>query len=73
MEFSNKLYDILKWLCLIFFPALCVLLSTLLPALGVDGETVKTIVLIVSAVATFIGTLIGVSTAAYRTHEQENK
>ena len=35
MKLNNKLYDVLKWLGLIFFPALAVLLATVLPVWGV--------------------------------------
>lgn len=69
MKFSDRLYDTLKWICLIAIPALSVLLSTVLPALGVDGGLVKTIVLVVSAVGTFAGTLIGISTASYNAQQ----
>ena len=69
MRFPDKIYDALKWICLIFLPALCVLLSTVLPACGVDAETVRVIVLVVGAIATFIGSLIGVSTVAYKAEQ----
>lgn len=69
MKFSDRMYDTLKWICLIAIPALSVLLSTVLPALGVDGGLVKTIVLVISAVGTFAGTLIGISTASYNTQQ----
>ena len=69
MKFSDRMYDTLKWICLIAIPALSVLLSTILPALGVDGGLVKTIVLVISAVGTFAGTLIGISTASYKAQQ----
>lgn len=73
MKFPDKLYDVLKWICLIFLPAVGVLLSTVLPAVGVDPELVKTIGIILAAVATFLGTLIGVSTVAYKVEENKLK
>ena len=69
MRFPNKLYDALKWICLIFLPAVGVLLATVLPAVGVDGATVKTICIVLGAIETFIGALIGVSTAAYKAEQ----
>lgn len=69
MRFPDKLYDALKWICLIFFPAVIVLLTTVLPALGVDPATVKLIEIVVGAIATFIGSLIGVSTVAYKAEQ----
>lgn len=69
MRFPNKLYDALKWICLIFLPAVGVLLATVLPACGVEPETVRVIVLVLGAIETFIGALIGVSTAAYKAEQ----
>ena len=61
MKLKDKLYDVLKWIVIVLLPASAVLLSTLLPAYHVDGETVKVIILTINAVAAFIGALIGVS------------
>lgn len=61
MKLNDKLYDVLKWITLVLLPASAVLLSTLLPAYHVDGETVKVIILAINAIAAFIGALIGVS------------
>jgi len=65
MKIPDKLYDILKWVCLVCLPALATFLNVLLPSVGVLPETVKTIITIVTATATFIGMLIGISTVAY--------
>lgn len=73
MRFPDKVYDTLKWLCLIAIPALVVLLATVLPAFGIDPETVKVITITISAIGVFIGTLIGVSTAAYKAEQSEFK
>lgn len=73
MLISNKLYDILKWVCMIAIPALVTFLGVLLPAVGVEAETVRIVVTIISALGTFIGTLIGISTAQYAaTSKKEN-
>lgn len=71
MKFSDKAYDVLKWVCLIAVPALVVLLTTVLPAVGVDAEIVKTVTIVMSAVATFLGTLIGVSTVAHNAEKRD--
>jgi len=71
MKFSDKAYDVLKWVCLIAVPALVVLLSTVMPALGVEAEIAKTITIVISAIGTFLGTLIGVSTVAYKAEKAE--
>lgn len=65
MKISNKLYDILKFMVTILFPASSVLLVTLnslwswnLPIEAISGT--------IAAVATFIGVLIGISSAQYK-------
>ena len=63
MALNNKVYDVLKWMGLIFCPALAVLLATVLPVWGVDAGLVKALVITINAVGVFIGALIGVSQA----------
>ena len=60
---SNRVYDILKWVCLIGLPAISVLVATLGQIWGWVG--VDKIVLTINAVTVFLGALIGVSTATY--------
>jgi len=62
MQFSDKTYNILKWLCLIAIPAFVTLLSSIGGAIGMDMTKAT---LIISAIATFIGALIGVSNSNY--------
>ncbi len=59
MKLNDKVYDILKWICLIALPALAVLYFTLAKIWGLPygAEITATI----NAIALFIGTLIGVS------------
>lgn len=71
MKFPDKVYDVLKWLCLIVLPAIVTFLLTVLPALGVSENSVNVIVTVISAAATLIGALIGVSTKAY--NDTKNK
>ena len=56
---NDRLYDILKWICLIALPACAVLYFTLAKIWGLPygAEITATI----NAVALFIGALIGVS------------
>lgn len=65
MQFSGKVYNFLKWICLIALPAIGVFCSVVLPVIGVPDETTKVVTTIIYAVATLIGALIGVSTKAY--------
>jgi hypothetical protein len=69
MKLPNKVYDVLKWLALVFFDAFGLLYQTLANVWGLPyGEQVmKTCV----AIALFIGTLIGVSCVQYYKDKQE--
>lgn len=66
---SNKVYDILKWVCLIGLPAVSVLVATLGQIWGVPD--CDKIVLTINAIAVFLGALIGVSCAQYREGRHE--
>ena len=60
---SNKVYDVLKWIALIFLPALGALYFGLSKIWGLPyGEE---IVGTISVIDTFLGALLGVSTVAY--------
>ena len=63
MIFPDKVYNILKWISVIVLPALATLYGVIGKAC--DIPQTDTVVIIISAVATFIGTLIGVSTVSY--------
>lgn len=62
MKLNSKLYDILKWGLMIFVPALITLIGTLGQIYNFDTET---IVLTISAVATFLGVITGISNYNY--------
>lgn len=57
----NKLYDILKWVGLLVLPALATLVQTVGTAVGFEYAEVSAT--IITAVGTFIGVIIGASTA----------
>lgn len=70
MTFSNKVYDILKWVCLIVLPACSTLYFTLSGIWHLPyGEQVTGTL---AAISTFIGILIGVSTKSYYKEEKKN-
>lgn len=69
---DNKIYEILKWIALIALPALATLISVILPLWNICDESVVTaIVGTITALATFLGTLLGVSTMKYRKIDKE--
>ena len=69
MKLSNKLYDALKWIALIFLPAVAVLYGALAPVWGwaYPDEIVYTI----TAVDTFLGALLEISNMNYKKGEAE--
>lgn len=73
MKLNNKVYDVFKWLGLIFCPALAVLLATVLPVWGVDAGLVKALVITINAIGVFLGALIGVSQATIAREESEEE
>ena len=61
---SNKMYDVLKWIALVLLPALATLYFALAGIWGFPyGEEV---VGTITAVDTFLGVLLGISSAQYK-------
>lgn len=72
IKLKNSWYDVLKWLALIALPAIATFLSIVLAALDVEPHTINVITTIISATASLIGALIGVSTLNYNKENQNN-
>ena len=62
MTLSNKTYDFFKWLLMKVVPASLFLIETLGVIYKYDT---KVIVLTISAIATFLGTILGISSTNY--------
>lgn len=63
MKMSNKIYDVLKWIAMYLLPALGTLYFALASIWGLPyGEQV---VGTITAVDTFLGVILGISTAKY--------
>lgn len=61
---SNKIYDVLKWIAMVCLPAIATLYLALAGIWGFPyGEE---IVGTITAVDTFLGVLLGISSAQYR-------
>lgn len=71
MKLSNKAYDICKYIVQIFFPALICLVGTVLKVLNV--ENVDLIVTIMTAVETFLGSVLMISNITYKKEMEEKK
>lgn len=68
MKMSNKIYDILKWIAMYFLPAIGTLYFALSGIWNLPyGEQV---VGTITAVDTFLGVLLGISTAQYNKNTQ---
>lgn len=64
MKLSNKAYDILKWIAMYFLPALGTLYFALAGIWNLPyGEQV---VGTITAVDTFLGVILGISSAKYK-------
>lgn len=64
MKLSNKVYDVLKWICLVFLPAAITLFGVIGKTLGLGcTDTVLTIAV---AVNTFLGSILGISNVSYK-------
>lgn len=63
MIIPDKIYNVLKWVCIILVPALNVFLTTIFALYHIPH--IEIVVGTISAVATFVGALIGVSTKSY--------
>lgn len=63
MKLSNKTYDILKWIAMVVLPAAGTLYSALSGIWGFPyGEQIVSTIV---AVDTFLGVMLGISTAKY--------
>lgn len=66
---SNKMYDVLKWLAMVLLPAVATLYFALAGIWGFPhGEE---IVGTITAVDTFLGVLLGISSAQYKKNTAE--
>ena len=70
MKISNKLYDILKWLVIIVLPAAGTLYAALSTVWGWPHS--EEIVTTITAVDTFLGAVLCISTATYNTEAKGN-
>ena len=70
MKISNKLYDILKWLVIIVLPAVATLYAALSAVWAWPHS--EEIVTTITAVDTFLGAVLCISTATYNKEAKEN-
>lgn len=68
MKMNDKLYEVLKWVLITVIPALITMMGVINTVTPIPNFEIITT--IIGAVATFIGSCIGVSTANYRKGQQ---
>ena len=64
---SNKLYDILKWIALYVLPGISALYCAIASIWGLPGT--EQVVGTITAVNTFLGVILGISTNKYNKSE----
>lgn len=64
MSFNNKVYNVLKWIALILLPAVSTLIMSLGDIWGLPCK--EQICLTITAIDTFLGALLAISTASYK-------
>jgi hypothetical protein len=67
----DKVYDVLKWIALIFIPALATLYATLAGAWNLP--CVEQVVSTLAGISTFLGVLLGVSSVQYKKGEKNDR
>ena len=70
MKISDKVYDILKWLVIIVLPAMGTLYAALATVWGWPYK--EEVVTTVTAVDTFLGAVLCISSATYNKEGQNN-
>ena len=63
MKISNRMYDLLKWVAILFLPALAILIRTVFAIWQIPyGEQISATII---ALQVFLGAILGVSTLNY--------
>lgn len=68
-KMSDKVYDVLKWIALIFIPAIGTLYFALAGIWGFPYA--EAIVGTLTAIDTFLGAILGISTSMYKKNQNE--
>ena len=64
MVLSAKLYDVLKWVAMLFLPALALLVQTVFAIWGIPyGEQISATIVAINA---FLGAVLGISNIGYQ-------
>lgn len=69
MKLSNRLYDVLKWIAVVFLPALITFAGVVMNCFQCPYTDI--ILTIAVAFDTFLGTILGISTISYNKSKEE--
>lgn len=69
MKLNNKVYDVLKWITIVFLPALITFAGVVMNAL--NFEHTQIVLTIAVAFDTFLGSILGLSTLSYNKEKGE--
>ena len=65
---NDKLYDVLKWVAMLFLPALAVLIKTVFAVWNIPyGDEISTTIMALDA---FLGAILGISSIQYKKGEE---
>ena len=70
MKLSNKVYDVLKWIAIVFLPALITFAGVVMNCLHFEYTDI--VLTIAVAFNTFLGTILGISTIKYNSAIKDN-
>lgn len=63
MKIDNRIYDVLKWVAMLFLPALALLVQTVFRIWGIPyGNEISATIVAVNA---FLGAILGISNIGY--------
>lgn len=64
---NNKVYDVLKWIAMLFLPALAILIRTVFPIWNIPyGDQISATIVAVNA---FLGAILGLSNTIYKSKQ----
>lgn len=64
MKLKNETYDLLKWIALVFLPALTTFIGVVMKCFNIEYTDI--VLTIMVAFDTFLGAILGVSTSNYK-------
>lgn len=69
MKINNSLYDVLKWIAILFLPALAILIKTVFAIWQIPlGDQISATII---ALQVFLGAILGVSSLNYNKEQKD--